>query len=80
MEASDWENPDLDALSVMLSSHQDIPGPSVTIALNIGEHDRPLRLPGECHWTLALGSAEGGTVAVLPRRSILLFQSLDSRD
>ena len=80
MEAADWENPDLDALSVMLSSHQDIPGPSVTIALNIGEHDRPLRLPGECHWTLALGSAEGGTVAVLPRRSILLFQSLDSRD
>ena len=73
--------------SVMLSGPgdgQEIPRPSVAIALNSGEHGRSRLAPAVVgrHWSLGAGLClmVRDRRELLPRRSILLFHSLDSRD
>lgn len=77
MVISDWENPDLDTLVLLLTSDTK-QGPSVAIAINVGKRDQTLHLPTGHVWTLALGSVEGGSNTVLPRRSVLLFHSINT--
>jgi len=74
MRAPDWENADLCALVLHLAPVTD-KDPAVAIALNVGEADRALQLPFGPHWSLALGSADGASVELLPRRSIAIFEN-----
>ena len=74
MRAPDWENADLCALVLHLAPVTD-KDPAVAIALNVGEADCALHLPFGPHWSLALGSADGASVELLPRRSIAIFEN-----